>query len=179
MTIFVSLLITAATFAFIVYPFFKRRLSAETMGTDSALKELDSKKDTTYSMLKELEFDYHSGILSEEDYRDLENRYKKKAVSILKELDETKEPSAGMDDAIEKEVRRLRRQKSIPDDEIEQQVRRLRQRPAASTPHNVAKANAASQPGKRQFCTHCGAKIQPADRFCPDCGTRLSGGKQA
>ncbi len=161
MTVFISLLITAATFVFIVYPFFKRRLSAETMSTDSALKELDSKKDTTYSMLKELEFDYHSGILSEEDYHDLENRYKKKAVSILKELDETKEPSAGMDDAIEREVRRLR------------------QRPAANTPHNAAKANAASQPDKRQFCTNCGVKVQPGDRFCPECGDKLSGGKRA
>ena len=88
MTIFVALLLIVLVFAFIVYPFFKRRLRSVDSVEDERLQELQSRRDTTYSMLKELEFDQQSGILTDEDYRDLEMRYKKKAVSILRNIDE-------------------------------------------------------------------------------------------
>ena len=88
MTNLVALLLTALTFAFIAYPFFRRKPALLTeSGEDPRLEELHSRRDTTYSMLKELEFDFRSGILTEDDYRALESRYKGKAISILKNID--------------------------------------------------------------------------------------------
>jgi len=87
MTVFIALLLTISTFAFIVYPFLKRRSpSVESVGGEK-LQELYSQRETTYSMLEEFEFEYQSGVLTEADYRDLEAKYKGKAISILKDID--------------------------------------------------------------------------------------------
>ena len=106
------LLMSMLTFAFIAYPFFRNRFVP--LDTDPAeddkLQELNSRKDTTYSMLKELEFDRQSGLLTEEDYKDLEARYKGKAISILKDIDGLAKDD-DVEDAIEKEVMSLRRSK--------------------------------------------------------------------
>jgi hypothetical protein len=87
MTIFIALVLTVLTFAFITYPFFRRGSRSVDSVEDERLLELYSKRDTTYSMLKELEFDFQSGILTEEDYRDLAAKYKRKAVLLLKDID--------------------------------------------------------------------------------------------
>ncbi len=110
MTIFIAILLTVLAFAFIIYPFFKQRSPSADLVEGEKLRELHSKRDTSYSMLKELEFDFQSGILTEEDYQDLEVRYKRKAISILRNIDDL-ESGAEVEDEIEKQVRELRRGK--------------------------------------------------------------------
>lgn len=39
---------------------------------------------------------------------------------------------------------------------------------------STAASSTASSEANRQFCNQCGAGIQPTDRFCAHCGTRLS-----
>jgi hypothetical protein len=106
----VAVVLAVATFVFIIYPLFKQRPSQEGLAQDDKLLELSSRRDTTYSMLKELEFDFQSGILTEEDYRDLETRYKKKAISALRGIDELQE-GTNVEDEIEKRVLQLRQTK--------------------------------------------------------------------
>ena len=110
MTVLVAVVLAVLTFVFITSPFFKQRLYSGDTVEDEKLQELHSKRDTTYSMLKELEFDFQSGILTEEDYRDLETRYKRKAISILRDVDDL-EKGTNVEDEIEKQVRELRRSK--------------------------------------------------------------------
>jgi len=110
MTILVALVLTVLSFAFITYPLFKRRLRSVDSVEDEKFRELHSRRDTTYSMLKELEFDFQSGILTEEDYRDLEARYKRKAISILRDTDDL-EKGPDVKEEIEKQVQELRRSK--------------------------------------------------------------------
>ncbi len=160
MTVFIVLVLTVAAFAFIVYPFFKRKFGIVDTPRDTELQELHSRRDTTYSMLKELEFDYQSGILTEEDYRELEKRYKRKGISILKNIDQLGE-GADLDDDIEAQISKLRRSKSKEtglDDDIEAQIKKMRQ------PESGAR-----------FCPQCGEKYRAGDRFCTHCGTRLNG----
>ncbi len=106
------LLMTVLTFIFITYPFLRNRSVLSTAGAvaDDKLLELRSRRDTTYSMLKELEFDFQSGILTEEDYQDLEARYKGKAFSILREIDILAKGD-DIEDIIERQVMALRRSK--------------------------------------------------------------------
>ncbi len=135
MTVFAAMLLTVLAFVFVAYPLFKRRApSADTL-QDEELRELSSKRDTTYSMLKELEFDFQSGVLTEEDYRDLETRYKGKAVSVLRDID-------GLGKGAEVE------------EEIERQVLELRQ----DKGRFCTQCGAKCQEGDR-FCSDCGARL--------------------
>ena len=135
MTAFITILLTVATFAFITYPLFKRRLRSVDSAEDEKLRELHSRRDTTYSMLKELEFDFQSGILTEEDYRNLEARYKGKAISILRDIDDVAEGS-GVEEEIERQVLELRRDKG----------------------RFCPQCGARCQEEDR-FCSHCGASL--------------------
>ena len=110
MDVFIAVVLAVLTLAFIIYPLFRQRLSQEGLAEDEKLQELRSKRDTTYSMLKEMEFDLQSGILTKEDYRDLEARYKRKAISILRGIDDLK-AGTNVEDEIEKRVLELRRSK--------------------------------------------------------------------
>lgn len=110
MTIFIAILLTMLTFAFIVYPLFKPRQRPTGLVQSDKLQELQFKRDVTYSMLKELEFDYQSGILSDEDYRELEAKYKQKGISILKSIDAL-EKASDVEVEIEKQIMELRRGK--------------------------------------------------------------------
>lgn len=167
MTIFLAMLLTILSFGFIFYPLFRQRLRPADSAPNDKLRGLYSQRDTTYAMLKELEFDFQSGILTEEDYRDLETRYKRKAISALKDIDSVAPGGDGVDD-IEKKVRELRREKarSRPqvspkakkettiEAEIEREVLQLRQ-------------------PQGQFCRQCGARHEAGDRFCAQCGAHL------
>jgi hypothetical protein len=108
-TIFFAILLTVLTFAYITYPLFKQKLRPVSSDEDEKLRELHSRRDTTLSMLKELEFDFKAGILTEEDYGDLEARYKKKGVSILRSIDELAK-STNVEEEIEKQIMELRQQ---------------------------------------------------------------------
>ena len=181
MTVFIALLLTVAAFAFIVYPFFKQKFGIEDTYRDTELDELHSRRDTTYSMLKELEFDYQSGILTEEDYRDLEKRYKRNGISLLKDIDQLGEGS-GLDDEIEKQIGKLRRSESKSaslDDDLEKQIGKLRRpqnKPAGLDDDIEKQTEKMRQPASgARFCPQCGEKHQANDRFCTHCGTRLEG----
>ena len=141
MTVFIAILLTVLTFAFIIYPFFRqRRLSIDSV-EDEKLRELRSRRDTTYSMLKELEFDFRSGILTEADYRDLEAKYKRKAISILKDIDDSKK-----DTDVE--------------EEIEKRVLESRQREGQFCPQ----CGTRYQEGDR-FCSHCGTRLRQGGAY--------------
>ncbi len=140
MIVFIAILLTVLTFAFIVYPLFRQRWRSVDLVKDEQWRELYSKRDTTYSMLKELEFDFRSGILTEEDYRDLEARYKRKAISILRDVDD------------------LERGTNV-EAEIERQVLELRQGKGRFCP----KCGARCQEGDR-FCSSCGASLSREER---------------
>jgi len=170
MTLFITLVLTIAAFIFIIYPFFRHKLASTDPSGDEILDELRSERDTTYSMLKELEFDYQSGILTEDDYKDLEARYKRKAISTLRQLDEAaRSDNSDADSASEDE------------DEIEKQVRKLRgqakKESAAAKPSGATKPAATAETGstaKSKFCTECGAQAEDEDKFCSNCGSKLN-----
>jgi RNA polymerase subunit RPABC4/transcription elongation factor Spt4 len=146
---------------------------------DQALEDLLVQKEAAYAAIKDLDFDYQMGKLSAGDYAEMKDRYKGKAISVLKQLDElTPEATAsavdsGMEPAeqIEAEVRALRQEKGVA----------LAEPP--SRPCRVC--GLACQPDDNfcpacgsllaLACPHCGEGYQEGDRFCPHCGRRLAG----
>lgn len=55
--------------------------------TNHRANELVERKENIYAAIKELEFDYQMGKLSEEDFQELRQQYKQEAVGLLKKID--------------------------------------------------------------------------------------------
>lgn len=55
---------------------------------ETPLQPLLVRKDLIYSAIKELEFDFNTGKLSEDDYQDLREKYAMQAAEVLKDIDE-------------------------------------------------------------------------------------------
>ena len=112
---------------------------------ESELDRLLNRKAIVYSNLKDLEFEYKMGKLSDADFERLERGYKAEALGIFQKLDALG-VERNLDEAIEKDVN-TRRAKLF-----------------SSSP--VPAENAAD-------CPSCGAAVIPGKKFCPDCGQRL------
>lgn len=108
-------------------------------------KALQQRKEDVYAAIKEMDFDFEMGKISEEDYRELKSQYKAKALEILKELD-TVDGGEDIDAAIERDVHRLRKKKRKGGKETVRQI---------------------------NFCPHCGRKVAPKNNFCQGCGMKL------
>ncbi|MFC1954642.1 c-type cytochrome biogenesis protein CcmI [Chloroflexota bacterium] len=107
MNIVIALLLTIISFTFIAYPLFRRKkVSPETTDCER-YRELSARLDTTFAMQKDLEFDFQSGILSEEEYNNLKEEYRRKAMTLLEDADSL-ESDSEMGEKIEEQVQVLR-----------------------------------------------------------------------
>jgi uncharacterized protein with PIN domain len=85
----ISLAIIVAVFVYA--PFNRARgqaFTSKTPARDEELAELLSKKNSILMAIKDLDFDYEQGKLSEGDYLELRDHYRKQAVVLLKQIDE-------------------------------------------------------------------------------------------
>jgi hypothetical protein len=55
---------------------------------EAPMHHLLSRKDSIYMAIKDLEFDYSTGKLSEEDYQELREKFALEASDVLREIDE-------------------------------------------------------------------------------------------
>lgn len=115
------------------------------LATESEWDPLLNRKAAVYGNLKDLEFEYKMGRLSDPDFHQLREAYKNEATDILKSLDQLK---------IYKNL----------DAEIERDIALRKSGPVGSgTKQEKAPA----------YCPDCGAKTQAGKKFCADCGARL------
>ena len=90
---------------YVLTPLFKEsqgNLEAE-LWTVTDMDRLLDRKAVIYSNLKDLEFEYKMGRLSETDFAGLEAGYKKEAAAILQQLDRLG-PESDIDEVMEKAV---------------------------------------------------------------------------
>lgn len=130
-------------------------------------------RDAIYAAIRELDFDFRLGKVSEEDYRPQRERLALQGVAILKQLDAlSPDGDAELEGEIEAEIARRRRKRTGPpaqkapahqaglsDAEIEAQIR-ARRRTSTASPATFT-------------CPRCGIATAPEDRFCRKCGAAL------
>jgi hypothetical protein len=115
------------------------------LATESAWDPLLNRKAAVYGNLKDLEFEYKMGRLSDPDFQQLRAAYKNEAADILKSLDQLK-IYKNLDAEIEKDIALRKSGLFISE----------------------------TKPGKAPaYCPSCGAKTLPEKKFCADCGARL------
>jgi hypothetical protein len=133
------------------YPLLKPRKfdSPIEPNSEDSLANVKIEKEEIYSAIKEMELDHKMGKLSQEDYLNLREKYRDKAIGSLKRMDE------------------LERKGEVPkdiEDEIEREVSTLRMGGKTGKPRKAAAV----------YCTQCGKKGSPEGRFCSWCGARLT-----
>jgi rRNA maturation endonuclease Nob1 len=84
------ILLTLLVSYFVVSPIVKAKLQPANLAAKDSNHRADdliARKETIYAAIKDIEFDYQMGKLSEADFQELRQRYKEQAVSLLKEID--------------------------------------------------------------------------------------------
>ena len=90
MIISLEILIFISAMFLVGYPIFKKSgIRGRESGVNEALGELIHKKEAVYTSIKDLDFDYKTGKLSEDDYTELKERYELEALHILKDIDDS------------------------------------------------------------------------------------------
>lgn len=147
MVLLVTILLVTGVAILIGYPLLREEARPRPAG-GGPLAELEAKKERAYSALKEIEFDFRTGKLSEEDYRELEEQYRIQALRLLREIDLAGAGGNGRGEA-------PRAESALGG--------------AALACWNCGVAIRAGD----RFCERCG---NPLDRICPKCGERYEKG---
>lgn len=195
MEFIVIAIIVVLVIGFIAYPLFTVPHEPVTPAAN-ALDSLIAQRDSAYDAIRDLDFDFQLGKLSQADYDLLREKYKARAALALQQIDQLA-GSTGAGERIEEEVARLRARGAGPTggrgpkdgDAIEQEVARLRQRrtqPVSSNApangHAPVDGDAAEQEIARLraarrsdvlHCRQCGTPYHTGDRFCSKCGAKL------
>jgi hypothetical protein len=127
---------------YVISPLFrepKGNLEVELLA-ETELDRLLNRKAIVYSNLKDLEFEYKMGRLSDADFRRLEAGFKGEAAVILQKLD-----GLGVDHNL--------------DDSIEKAIEARKER--------LQGPSRSREPGR---CPSCGAEVIAGKKFCADCG---------
>ncbi|OGP81840.1 MAG: hypothetical protein A2Y95_04200 [Deltaproteobacteria bacterium RBG_13_65_10] len=138
-----ALILGVLALVVILLPFFRGQAGAPQEKPLSPRDELLHEKDGVYLAIREIEFDYRTGKVSEEDYAALMTRYRARAIDLMKAIDQIEGADrAALGDTVEAEIRAT----------------------LAADPRT-----AASLP----ICPGCGGTYLPAHRFCTRCGRPL------
>lgn len=174
LSIFVVILLAVAVVLYVGYPLVFKRENPNFVNNPASpdryhLRELLGKKEKAYLAIKEVEFDYKMGKLSEGDYQQLRDQLKRDATVILQQIDkiEIHQYGESLEDQIEREILAFRKKKKEATSEIKcPSCHKL------LNPHN-------------KFCSECGTRIQLScdgcgqtyaviHKFCPNCGNKLA-----
>lgn len=89
MDLAIAIVLSLFAVAFIGYPFYQASRKNISFELNHRAEELETRKSEIYAAIKDIEFDFQMGKLSEEDYQELKHQYRTEAVGLLKEIDKT------------------------------------------------------------------------------------------
>lgn len=88
---------SAVVAVYVLYPIFavsygnqSRPANRSGLTSRTEIRNLIDEKERIYSELRDIEFDYRLGKITDEDYRELNRRYKLKAARVIEKLENLK-----------------------------------------------------------------------------------------
>lgn len=160
----------------VVWPILRPpRASLANAPANQELAELTAKRDAALRAVKDLDFDFQTGKVSQEDYLVYESALKAQAVAAIQTVDDYQNQQqhtaaaahSELDAALEAQIAALRRTPSAPASATSTNGH------TETTPPVVAAATQTDDIGAANFCRQCGQPVHGGDRFCAHCGTAL------
>jgi NADH:ubiquinone oxidoreductase subunit D len=133
------------------------------MVEDDRLTELMAQKDTVLKGIKDMEFDYQVGKLSEEDYERFNLRLRRQAIGLIQQIEKLAPETASLDEQLEMFIERKRKVK---------EAAALNGNGRAPVAVPAIPAGSVTSPAR--FCTECGQPAEAAHRFCASCGSPIA-----
>ena len=177
LTIGLATVISLAALWFVIWPLVDTK-PAPLMIEDDRLAELMGQKDTVLKSIKDLEFDYQVGKITDEDFERFNLRLRRQAVGLIQQIEQLSPVTASLDDQVEMLISRKHKVQreavtnghppASADDPLEMLISRKRKvepKQAGVAPATEAAAEVVI------FCTECGTALAPQHRFCANCGT--------
>jgi hypothetical protein len=105
----VLLLLAAGLVFFIGEPLLAQRYlqPVETQPPTQAIERLNQQKESLYTAIQDLDFDYQTGKVDQRDHAELRRQLEGEAIETLRELDGI-DPLAALDETLEQQIARLR-----------------------------------------------------------------------
>ncbi|MFQ5631185.1 MAG: zinc ribbon domain-containing protein [bacterium] len=91
MEIIIFIVIILASLAYITQPYFQKQPAVPKTKKAQSKRRIDlqAQRDTVLASIKDLEFDREMGKVSEEDYLQMNDQFRREAVSILQQIDQS------------------------------------------------------------------------------------------
>lgn len=145
---------------------------------DDKLVELLGRKDAVLQGIKDLEFDYRVGKISDEDYRRLDQRLRRQAIGLIQQIERVAPESASLDEQLESIIAQFRQTSSTRAEAAPTSTPVVSTQTFTAPISPVATAPTAKADGTR-FCTECGKPLAANHKFCAHCGTPVAQGDAA
>jgi hypothetical protein len=98
----IGIFLVILTAIFVGYPLFQKQQRKVSFATNHRAQELEARKAEIYAAIRDIDFDYRIGKLSQEDYETLRDQYKAEAIGLMKQIDQIKlghsRPTSGKGD---------------------------------------------------------------------------------
>ncbi|MDZ7292612.1 MAG: zinc ribbon domain-containing protein [candidate division KSB1 bacterium] len=141
----IGILLAILTAVFVGYPLFQKQQRKVSFAVNHRAQELEARKAEIYAAIRDIDFDYRMGKLSQEDYQALRDRYKAEAIDMMKQIDALM-------------LRQSRSSSSKGD---------------GKEGSGQSRKTTVSSGKKLRFCPQCGQPVEADDRFCSACGGKL------
>ncbi|MCC6170188.1 MAG: zinc ribbon domain-containing protein [Caldilineaceae bacterium] len=159
-TVIIAGAISAVAIFYVMRPLLAPGPAAQVI-EDDKLSELVGRKDAALKAIKDLEFDYRVGKLSEEDYQRLDQRLRRQAIALIQQVENLAPQSSTLDERLEAQIAAMRKVQPQAAIALSEGDRPLVVPVPAARPGNGAAS---------RYCTNCGHLLEPAHKFCANCG---------
>ncbi len=103
-----ALVVSLLALAYVVWPIV-RLGPAPVVVEENRLAEMMARKDAVLASIKDLEFDYRVGKMSEEDFQRFDQRLRRQAIGLIQQIEKLAPESTSAEDRIEAEIAHLRK----------------------------------------------------------------------
>lgn len=164
-----AMILAAVTIGFVGYPLLRAKPQegeedVEPAPGDTIEDELEVQKESVYSAIAELDFDHAMGNLSDSDHQELRDRYKLKALTLMKQVDEVEKAAQAQ--------RPPERRAPAPRPASQTEGRAFCSGCGAKLDHGDKFCASCGKPSVTG-CPSCGTAYDPGDAFCSGCGRKM------